>query len=115
MEIFHKILHAAVEGHASDVDLKEGHRVIFRVNRKLLTVDAPVPTEESFDKVLGHIAPKHLKNGLETEREVDFSYYMQGVGRFRTNVFQQGGKWALAMRHVKSQVPHFEELGLAPV
>jgi len=115
MEIFHKILHAGVEGHASDVHLKVGHPVIFRVNRQLLTVDAPMPTDEWFDKVLANIVPKHLKNGLETEREVDFSYYMHGVGRFRTNVFQQGGKWALAMRHVKSQVPHFEELGLAPV
>jgi twitching motility protein PilT len=37
------------------------------------------------------------------------------VGRFRTNVFQQGGKWALAMRHVKSQVPTFDQLGLVPV
>ena len=115
MEIFHKILHAAVEGHASDVHLKVGHPVVLRVNRQLLTVDAPMPTEEWFEKVLAHIVPKHLRNGLESEREVDFSYHMQGVGRFRTNAFQQGGKWALALRHVKSQVPHFEELGLAPV
>src|SRR6202044_2359903 len=34
------------------------------------------------------------------------------VGRFRTNLFQQRGQWALAMRHVKSQVASFEELGL---
>jgi twitching motility protein PilT len=37
------------------------------------------------------------------------------VGRFRTNVFQQRGEWALAMRHVKASVPSFEQLGLLPI
>jgi twitching motility protein PilT len=49
---------------------------------------------------------------LDEDREVDFSYYIPEVGRFRTNVFQQRGQWALAMRHVKSSVPSFEQLGL---
>src|SRR6185503_17785229 len=115
MEIFAKILRATVEAHASDVHLKVGHPVTLRVNRQLLSVDAPHPTAEWFEHVLAHIVPNHLKPGLEKEREVDFSYYVQGIGRFRTNVFQHGGQWALAMRHVKSQVPSFEQLGLAPV
>ncbi|MEI9865076.1 MAG: PilT/PilU family type 4a pilus ATPase [Limisphaerales bacterium] len=34
------------------------------------------------------------------------------IGRFRTNVFQQRGTWALAMRHVKATVPSFQQLGL---
>jgi twitching motility protein PilT len=115
MEIFHKLLHAAVESHASDIHMKVGHPVAVRVNRQLIAVDSPLPTDEWFDKVLTHIVPSHLKQSLEKDRETDFSYFMPGVGRFRTNVFQQGGKWALAMRHVKSQVPTFEQLGLAPV
>ena len=115
MEIFTKILHAAVEGHASDLHLKVGYPVTIRINRQLIGVDAPLPTVEWFEKVLSHIVPSHLKTALEKEREVDFSYFVQGIGRFRTNVFQQGGKWAMAMRHVKSQVPGFETLGLLPV
>ncbi len=115
MEIFHKILHAAVESHASDIHLKVGHPVAVRINRQLLAVDAPEPTDEWLEKVLGHVVPKHLKPSLEKERETDFSYYVQGVGRFRTNVFQHGGKWAMALRHVKSQVPNFDQLGLVPL
>jgi twitching motility protein PilT len=115
MEIFGKILHAAVEAHASDLHLKAAHPVTIRINRQLITVDAPIPTDEWLEKVISHIVPKHLHSALEEDREVDFSYYVQGVGRFRTNVFQHGGKWALAMRHVKSQVPGFEQLGLMPV
>ena len=54
----------------------------------------------------------HLKKRLEEEREVDFSYFVPDVGRFRTNLFQQRGQWCLAMRYVKTHVPSFEELGL---
>jgi twitching motility protein PilT len=115
MEIFHKILHAAVDGHASDVHLKVGHPVVVRISRQLLSVDSPIPTDEWFEKVLNHVVPPHLKTSLDKDRETDFSYFVPGIGRFRTNVFQQGGRWAMAMRHVKSQVPSFEQLGLAAV
>jgi twitching motility protein PilT len=37
-----------------------------------------------------------------------------GIGRFRTNLFQQRGHWCFAMRFVKTLVPSFEELGLLP-
>jgi twitching motility protein PilT len=59
------------------------------------------------------IAPEHLKKRLDEDREVDFSYFLPGTGRFRTNLFQQRGQWALAMRHVKTSVPSFEQLGLS--
>ena len=52
---------------------------------------------------------------LEEEREIDFSYYLPGIGRFRTNLFQQRGQLCLSMRYVKTQVPSFEELGLLPI
>ena len=64
------------------------------------------------NKVVMTIVPEHLKKRLEEDREIDFSYYVQGLGRFRTNLFQQRGQWALAMRHVKTNVPSFEQLGL---
>jgi len=115
MEIFQRILQTAVEGGASDVHLKVGTPVIFRINRQLIAIECPYPTDEWMEKVLGHVVPKHAKRKLEEEREVDFSYYMPHVGRFRTNVFQQRGQFCIAMRFVKTQVPSFEELGLLPV
>jgi Tfp pilus assembly pilus retraction ATPase PilT len=39
------------------------------------------------------ITPSHLRQRLEEEREIDFSYFLPAIGRFRTNLFQQrGGK-----------------------
>ena len=115
MEVFHKILNIAVQGGASDVHIKVGTPVIFRINRQLVPIEAPTPTEEWLNNVVEKIVPKHAAKRLDEDREVDFSYYMPGVGRFRTNVFQQRGQWCLAMRYVKTKIPSFEELGLLPV
>jgi twitching motility protein PilT len=114
MELFQKILKTAVTGNASDVHLKIGGPVIFRINRELIAVDAPFPTMEWMNKVVDTITPSHLKKRLDEEREIDFSYFVPEIGRFRTNLFQQRSQWCLAMRYVKTSVPSFEELGLLP-
>ena len=115
MEIFNKILHAAVEGGSSDIHIKIGTPIIFRINRQLIAVDAPIPTEEWMNEVVRHIVPPHARKRLEEDREVDFSYFYPGVGRFRTNLFQQRGQLCLAMRYVKTNVPGFEQLGLPEI
>src|SRR5271157_4148111 len=112
MELFYKILKTAIEGGASDVHLKIGTPVVFRINRELIAVDSPHPTPEWMAKIVEAITPVHLKKRLDEEREIDFSYFVPVVGRFRTNLFQQRGQWCLAMRYVKTIVPSFEELGL---
>ena len=115
MDIFHRILGIAVQGGASDVHIKIGTPVIFRINGQLVPIEAPVPTEEWMNNVVENAVPKHAKKRLDEEREVDFSYFAPGAGRFRTNVFQQRGQWALAMRYVKTNIPSFEDLGLLPI
>jgi twitching motility protein PilT len=112
MELFNKILKIAVEGGASDLHIKTGTPVIFRINRELVAVECPHPTVEWMNKVVATITPPHMTKRLDEDREVDFSYFIPEVGRFRTNVFQQRGQWALAMRHVKANVPSFQQLGL---
>jgi twitching motility protein PilT len=112
MEIFHRILKTAVEGGASDVHLKIGTPVIFRINRQLIAIECPFPTQEWMNSIVQQITPAHLTKRVEQEREADFSYFVPNIGRFRTNLFQQRGQWCLAMRHVKTHVPSFEELGL---
>src|SRR5512139_1697040 len=112
MEIFHRILKTGVEGGSSDVHLKIGTPVIFRINRQLIAIECPFPTEEWMNNVVQQVTPAHLKKRLDQEREIDFSYFIPNIGRFRTNLFQQRGQWCLAMRYVKTHVPSFEELGL---
>ncbi len=115
IELLRGVLKAAVEGGASDVHIKVGTPIVLRINGNILTIEAPTPTVEWMEKILDKVVPAHAKKRLDTDREVDFSYYEPGVGRFRTNVFQQRGTFALAMRYVKTEVPSFNELGLLPV
>src|SRR6478735_12697703 len=114
MEIFQRILQAAIEGGASDIHIKTDTPVVFRINRQLVAIEAPTPTQPWITKVLDNIVPPHMKRRLDEDREIDFSYYLPGIGRFRTNLFQQRGQFCLAMRYVKTQVPSFEQLGLLP-
>jgi twitching motility protein PilT len=114
MELFYEILKTAVEGGASDVHLKIGTPVVYRINRELIAVDSPYPTTEWMNKIVEAITPAHQKRRLEEQREIDFSFFVPEVGRFRTNLFQQRGEWCLSMRFVKTSVPSFEELGLLP-
>src|SRR3954470_24458272 len=115
MEIFQRILQTAVAGGASDIHIKVGGPIIFRINRQLIAIEAPAPTETWINNIVEMIVPKHAQKRLEEEREVDFSYFLPGIGRFRTNCFQQRGQFCLALRYVKTQVPSFEELGLLSV
>jgi twitching motility protein PilT len=112
MEMFHRILKTAVDGGASDVHLKIGTPVIFRINRQLIAIECPIPTEDWMNNMVKQVVPTHLRQRLEEQREIDFSYYIPGIGRFRTDLFQQRGQWCLAMRYVKTNVPSFQELGL---
>ena len=115
MELFHKILQTAIDGGASDIHLKIGGPVIFRINRQLIAIQAPAPTAEWLNDVVRHMVPKHLDQRLGEDHEIDFSYYVPSVGRFRTNLFQQKGEYCLSMRYVKTKIPSFEDLGLLEV
>lgn len=115
MELLRGVLKAAVESGASDVHIKVGAPFVLRIHRQLVVIEAPNPTDEWMTSIVEKIVPPHARRRLDEDREVDFSYYEPGVGRFRTNIFQHKGAFALAMRYVKTQVPSFDELGLLPV
>jgi twitching motility protein PilT len=115
MEVFTRILKAAVEAHASDIHIKVGGPVILRISRQLMAIESPMPTVDWMNNIINNIVPPHMKARFDVAREADFSYLIPGVGRFRTNVFQQRGDMAIAMRYVKNQVPDFDHLGLPPV
>ncbi len=115
MELFGRILQAAIEGGASDIHIKIGAPVVFRINRLLIPIESPTPTEEWVNRVVEQIVPAHARSELQREREVDFSFHLPGIGRFRTNVFQQRGQFCLALRYVKTKIPSFEELGLVDI
>jgi twitching motility protein PilT len=87
MELFQRILKTAVEGGASDVHLKIGTPVVYRINRQLVAIDCPYPTLEWMNKMVELVAPQHLKKRLEQEREIDFSYFVPALAGFEPTCF----------------------------
>ncbi len=112
MEFLHSLLKFALNMGASDIHIKAGHHVTIRVAGELHPVQEVMPAAEQVIAVVEHMLPPHLKARLEREREVDFSYSAESLGRYRVNVFFQRGQYGIAMRYVKSQIPSFAELHL---
>ena len=115
METFRQILNAAAESGASDIHLKAGAPVMFRIRRNLVPVEAPVPTSTWIESVMQQVVPETLRERLAIERELDLAIDVEGAGRFRANIFQQRGNYVLALRLVKAQVRGFEELHLPDI
>jgi twitching motility protein PilT len=112
MEYLHSLLKFAVNMGASDIHVKAGHHATIRISGELFPVQVDPPTKEQVEEIVRHIVPRHLDARLEREKEVDFSYLDESLGRFRANVFHQRGQLCLAMRYVKAHIPSFAELHL---
>ena len=65
MELFNKILKIAVDGGASDIHIKIGTPVVFRINRELVAVECPHPTADWMNNVVALVTPpgSSLKQG----------------------------------------------------
>ena len=111
---FNEILKAAAESGTSDIHIKANSPVTFRISRRLHSGEF-IPDQAWMSELIDGITPKHLRAGLDADRETDYSYLCPGVGRFRTNVFQALGRWCIVLRLVKNTVPSMEQLGLPDV
>jgi twitching motility protein PilT len=111
-EVFRAILTAAVRANASDIHLKPGGTVMFRIDGELIPVESSVPTEAWLRMVIRSILPSHLTAQFEHDHEVDFAFNDQHLGRFRANAFVQRGHPTLSLRIVKSTVQSLDELNL---
>jgi twitching motility protein PilT len=106
------LLKLAVESGASDIVVKSNKPGYVRLAGQLKPVDMdPITCPEAQSWVDEHV-PKVFKAKWDDDGQVDFAYAADGVGRFRVNAFHQRGLVSIVMRHIKSRVPTFEELGL---
>jgi twitching motility protein PilT len=109
---------AVLEDKASDVHIKSGDQVRARVNGELVPVSrAPVPSED-VARIVALILPavqSRRITSLDQITDLDFSWGLDGVGRFRVNVLRQRGTFMIVMRTIKTDVPSLTQLGLPAV
>jgi twitching motility protein PilT len=104
-----------VQRNGSDLLLKVGRPATIRVNGDLVALETqPLKPEELKSLAEQIMTPRQVKEFAE-HKEADFAIGVPGVGRFRTNVYQQRGTVAFAFRAIPYEVKTIRELNLPPV
>ncbi|MCL7748102.1 type IV pilus twitching motility protein PilT [Halalkalibacter alkaliphilus] len=110
-----KLLYFAFQNKASDLHITVGATPCLRVNGKLKKVNSDVLTPELTLAMAKQIIPEDQFLKFEENGELDFSHAIQGVCRFRVNVFRQRGSVGIVCRVVDGNVPTLGELGLPSI
>ncbi len=112
-----RALRELVERDGSDLHLKVGARPLFRVYGELVDDDgAQQLSADDTHAALHELLHDETKlEEFAREHEVDFSYEISGVARYRINAFKQRGVISLACRAIPHKISTIEELALPPV
>src|SRR5918997_369846 len=112
---FKQAISQMVQRNASDLLLKVGRPPTIRLNGELQGLEMPPVKPEDLKLLAEQImTPRQVKEFAE-KKEADFAIGVPGVGRFRTNIYQQRGTLAFAFRAIPYEVKTIRELYLPPV
>jgi twitching motility protein PilT len=104
-----------VDNGASDLHLTVGSAPGMRVSGDIVRVKVGSLTGDDTKRLIYQILTEKQKAELEKNLELDFSFGIKGLARFRANVFYSKGSVAAVFRQIPSLIPDFEALGLPPV
>ncbi len=108
-----EILHKATILKASDIHITAGSRPVVRIDGKITPLmEYPILTPEMTQRLLYSVMSEKHRKQLEEKGQVDFSFGVKDVGRFRANVFFQRGSLAGVFRRLPSRIRTVDELGL---
>ncbi|HEY0023907.1 MAG TPA: type IV pilus twitching motility protein PilT [Longimicrobium sp.] len=99
----------------SDLHLKVGRPPVVRVNGELVETDLPVLRPDDLKRCSEQTLNPRQREEFAERKEIDFAIGVQGLGRFRANIFQQRGTLGMALRGIPFEVPGLETLDLPPV
>src|SRR6266478_1397660 len=110
------LLRVATGHRASDLHLKVGAFPVMRIGGELHPIaDAPrLKQEDTLDMAFAMMSNRQ-KQRLKEISEVDIGYGVDGLGRFRANIFQQRGTVSVVLRVIPDNTRNSTELGLPPI
>ncbi|HLB78367.1 MAG TPA: ATPase, T2SS/T4P/T4SS family, partial [Candidatus Dormibacteraeota bacterium] len=109
------LLRMLVEREASDLHLRAGEPPVMRIHGELTRTDLPRLTGEAIEHLLFAILNEERKQRFLEFKELDLSYAIPGLARFRVNMFRQRGCVGAVMRLIPIRVKTIDELFLPPV
>ncbi len=110
-----QLLHEMLHKRASDLHLTIGIPPQMRVDGNIISSSYSPLTNENIRDMVFSILNEGQKKKLESELELDLSFGVSGLSRFRANIFFQRGALAMAVRRIPFYIPSFEELGIPSI
>src|SRR5213082_63234 len=111
-----ELLHKLSELAGSDLHVTTGTPPLVRVHGQIRPLDGYHPLTSSETKQLAYsVLTDAQKHRFEENMELDFSFGVKGLSRFRANIFNQRGAVGAVFRAIPYEIKTFEELGLPPV
>ncbi|HXC62433.1 MAG TPA: type IV pilus twitching motility protein PilT [Nitrospiria bacterium] len=115
MANFYQLLQTMIEKGASDLHITTGTSPQIRVDGELIPLNLPALTPAETKQLVYSVLTDAQKHRFEEDNELDLSFGLKGLSRFRANVFMQRGAVAAAIRTIPFKIMSFEELGLPAV
>src|SRR5438105_1978917 len=111
-----ELLHKLAELGGSDLHVTTGTPPLIRVHGEIRPLDGYRPLTSGETKQLAYsVLTDAQKHRFEENLELDFSFGVKGLSRFRANVFNQRGAVGAVFRAIPYEIKSFEELGLPPI
>ena len=110
-----ELLNALVDLDGSDLHITTNTPPQVRIHGKLHPLDLPVLTPAETKQLAYSVLTDSQKRRFEETMELDFSFGLRNLARFRCNVFNQRGAVAAVYRVIPERIKTFQELGLPPI
>jgi twitching motility protein PilT len=104
-----------VDSKASDLHITSGSSPALRVHGEIIKVKTASLTGEDTRRLIYQILSEDQKNEFEKKLELDFSFGIKGLARFRANIFNSKGAVAAVFRIIPTVIPDFKSLNLPNV
>lgn len=111
----HQLLKAMLDAGGTDLHISTGTPPVVRLDGKLVPLKTPPLGPVESKQLCYSVLNEGQKHRFEEHRELDFSFGVKGLARFRGNVYLQKGHVAGAFRLIPFKLPEFEDLGLPEV
>jgi twitching motility protein PilU len=109
------VLKLMAEKQASDLFISAGMPLAIKILGTIMPVNADVLDPETVKKIAYEMMSEKEQQDFEQNWEMNFSFPVPEVGRFRVNVFRQRGNVALVIRYLRTQTPGIEALRLPSI
>ena len=113
---FEKLLEFIVARNATDLHLTVPSVPVLRIDGELIPLpEIPPLTPGEIKNIFGHITTEEQRLIFGEKRELDFTYSMSGLARFRVSAIHQRGSISLAIRPIPFKIPSIDELELPQI